>query len=173
MAALIPTTMLHVRFTPDGGHWTTVQVGVRLQFMHLRVALRSILVEPVHDAGPPLAADAGETVAAMRNQGIDQGAGPMAGGGMNDKFAGFIDVDDVVVLIDDIERDRLGRRLGRLRGWNIDPDGHAGIDAVARIADRLTADGNGAGFDQNFEAGPRQFGDVAGKQAVEPLALLV
>jgi hypothetical protein len=46
LAALIPTTMLHVRFTPDGGHWTTVQVGVRLQFMHLRVALRSIIDEP-------------------------------------------------------------------------------------------------------------------------------
>ncbi len=82
-----------------------------------------ILVEPVHDAGPPLAADPGKAVAAMRNQRIDQRPGPMAGGGMNDEVAGFVDDDDVVVLVDDIERNGFGGRLGRLRaaarrrGW--------------------------------------------------------
>src|SRR5271156_347812 len=36
-----------------------------------------VLVEAVHDAWPPLAADAGEAVAAMRDQRIDESAGPI------------------------------------------------------------------------------------------------
>ena len=44
-----------------------------------------VLVEPVHDAGPPLAADAGKAVAAMGDQRVDQRAGPVAGGGMHDE----------------------------------------------------------------------------------------
>ena len=129
-----------------------------------------VLVEPVHDPGPPLAADPRKAVAAMRNQRIDQRSGPVAGRGMNDEIAGFVDDDDVLVLVNDVERDGLGRRLGRLGRRNVEPDGGAAIDAVVRIADRLPVDRNGAGLDQDFEPGPRQSGDMAGKHAVEPLA---
>ena len=96
-----------------------------------------VLVEPVHDAGPPLAADAGEAVAAMGDQRVDQRAGPMAGGRMDHQIARLVDDDDVVVLIDDLERNRLRRGLGRLGRRHGDDDLVAGIDAMARIADRL------------------------------------
>src|SRR5437763_15256154 len=50
-----------------------------------------ILIEPVDDSGPALAADAGEAVTAMGNQGIDQRSGPVTGGGMNDETGRLID----------------------------------------------------------------------------------
>ncbi len=129
-----------------------------------------VLVEPVHDAGAPLAADAGETVAAMRDQRIDQRAGPMSGGGMNHEIAGLVDDDDVAVFMDDVKRDRLGLRRGRFGGRDIHGQCSAGIDAVARIADRRPVDGDGAGFDQGLEAGSRQLGDMPRQHAIEPLA---
>ena len=55
--------------------------------------------------GPPDAADPGKAGAAMGDQRIDQRAGLMPGGGMHHEALGLVDDDDVVVLIDDIERD--------------------------------------------------------------------
>ena len=46
----------------------------------------------------------------------------------------------------------------------------AGIDAMARIADRAAADRDRAVEDQRLEARARQVGDVRGQHAVEPLA---
>ena len=43
------------------------------------------LVEPVHDARPFDAADTRQAVAAMGDQGVDQGAGPVARGGVHDE----------------------------------------------------------------------------------------
>ena len=70
-----------------------------------------VLVQPMHDAGPALAADAGELLAAMRQQGVDQRAVLVAGGGMHDQPGGLVEHDQVGVLVEDGERDRL--RLGR------------------------------------------------------------
>ena len=78
-----------------------------------------VLVEPVHDAGPPHAADAREAVAAMGDQRIDQGPVPWPAAGMNHQVARLVDDDHVVVLVDDIERDLLGRGLGRSGGGTL------------------------------------------------------
>ena len=69
-----------------------------------------VLVEPVHDARPADAADAGKAGAAMGDQRVDQRAGLVAGGRMHDQPLRLVDDDDVVVLIDDIERDILALR---------------------------------------------------------------
>ena len=63
-----------------------------------------VLVEPVHDARSPLAAYAGQAVAAMGDQGVDQRAILIAGGRVNNHAGGLVDHNQVVVLIDDIER---------------------------------------------------------------------
>ena len=60
-----------------------------------------VLVEPVHDARPLDAADAGQAVAAMGDQRIDQRAGGMAGGGMHHQALRLVDHDQRVVLVDD------------------------------------------------------------------------
>ena len=129
-----------------------------------------VLVEAMDDAGAALAADAGKAVAAMGDQRIDQGAGPVAGGGMHDEIAGFVDDDDVVVLVNHAKRDGLGRGLGRLRRRHVDRDGGAGIDPVIGIADRAAVERDGAGLDQRLEPRPGQLGDMAGEHAVEPFA---
>jgi hypothetical protein len=129
-----------------------------------------VLVEPVHDAGAALAADARKAIAAMGDQRIDQGAGPIAGGGMNDEVAGFVDHDDVVVFVNHAERNGLGGGLGRLRRRHVDRDGGAGIDPIIGIADRVAVERDGAGLDQRFEPRPGQLGDMAGEHAVKPLA---
>ena len=110
-----------------------------------------VLVEAVHDAGPPLAADAGETVAAMGDQRIDQSAGRVSGGGMHDQPFGLVDHDDVGVLVNHVERNGLGSRLCRRRRRNVDEDRCAGIDAMTGIANRSSVDGDGAGFDQRLK----------------------
>ena len=66
-----------------------------------------VLVEPVHDARPPHAADAGQAVAAMGDERVDQRAALMPGGRMHDEPGRLVDDDEVVVLVDDRERDRL------------------------------------------------------------------
>ena len=68
-----------------------------------------VLVESMYDAGAADAADAGQAVAAMRDQRVDERPGLVAGAGMNDQTLGLVDDDDVVVLVDDIERDGLAR----------------------------------------------------------------
>src|SRR3974390_2631919 len=56
------------------------------------------------------------------------------------------------------------------RGRLVNYDLRARIDAMARIADRVSVDFDRAGLDQRFETRARQFTDAAGKQAVEPFA---
>ena len=64
------------------------------------------LVEPVHDARPFDAADARQAVAAMGNQGVDQGAGPVAGGRMHNQARRFVDDDERIVLVYNIQRNQ-------------------------------------------------------------------
>ena len=66
-----------------------------------------VAVDAMHDAGAQRAADAGETVAAVVEQGVDQGAVRMARRGMDDEPARLVDDDDVVVLVDNVQRDVL------------------------------------------------------------------
>ena len=72
-----------------------------------------LLVEAMDDARPLDAANAGKAVAAMGEEGIDQRAAVMAGGGMHDQSRRLVDDDEVVILIDDVEFDRFRHRLGR------------------------------------------------------------
>ena len=67
-----------------------------------------IAVDAVDDAGALFAADAGETVAAVVEQGVDQGAVRVAGGRMDHQARGLVDHDDVVVLVDHVQGDVLG-----------------------------------------------------------------
>ncbi len=72
-----------------------------------------VLVETVDDAGPRDAADAGEARAAMGDERIDEGLVGVAGARMDDEAGRLVDDDERVVLIDDVERDRLALRAAR------------------------------------------------------------
>ena len=91
-----------------------------------------VLVEPVHDAGPFDAADAGQAVAAMGDQRIDQRAFGVAGGGMHDQALRLVDDDERVILVDNIQRDGFAGRFWRFGRGQSDGDGIAGIDGNRR-----------------------------------------
>jgi hypothetical protein len=52
----------------------------------------------------------------VRDERVDQRAGARAGGRVDDKPGRLVDDDQLVVLVNDIERNRLGRRCGRGSG---------------------------------------------------------
>ena len=76
---------------------------------------RRVLVQPMDDAGPRLAADADQLVAAMGDQGIDQRAVGIAGGGMHHQSGRLVDDDQVLVLVDHVQRNILALRHGAAR----------------------------------------------------------
>ena len=116
-----------------------------------------VLVEPVHDARPLYPADAGKAAAAMRDQRVDQRAGLMARGGMHHKALGLVDDDDVVVLVDDFERDGLAFGLGGDRFRHVDCDRIAFCDVISGVADGGACDRDVSGEDQRLQPRPRQF----------------
>ena len=61
-----------------------------------------VLVEAVDDAGAPHPTDAGKALPAMGDQRVDERAGAVSRGGMDDETARLVDDDDVVVLVDDV-----------------------------------------------------------------------
>ena len=119
-----------------------------------------VLVEPVHDAGPPDAADAGKAGAAMGDQRVDQRAGLVAGGGMHHEALRLVDDDDVVVLVDDIERDILARGLGGDRLRHVDCDRIAGGDMISGVAEgaplRLTEPARISAFSRERDSSGRR-----------------
>ena len=75
-----------------------------------------VLIYTVDDAGALLSADAGETVPAVPEQSVYKSAVRMAGRGMDDHAARFVDDNDVCILEYYVERDvlRLKRRVAGL-----------------------------------------------------------
>ncbi len=74
---------------------------------------RRVLVEPVHDAWPPHAADARQAVAAMGDERVDQRAGLVPGRRMDDEPGRLVDHQQVGILVDDVEGNVLALGLGR------------------------------------------------------------
>jgi len=62
-----------------------------------------VLVEPVHDAEPLLPASSGQLCTAMMNQRINERSRPMPNCGMDDQPRLFVDRDQRVVLVDNID----------------------------------------------------------------------
>ena len=121
-----------------------------------------VLVEPVDDAGPAHAADAGEALAAMGDEGVDQRAVLMAAGGVDDEAGGLVDDDQMLVLEDDGERDVLADRRGRLGLGHDEAEALADGDLAAGIGDHDPVDADAAFLDHLLEAGAR---DLAAEQS--------
>ena len=74
-----------------------------------------VAVDAVHDAGPQDAVDPGQgagpglRIQAVMHDGVHERAVPVARRGVNDHALGLIYDEDVVVLIEDVERDIFGR----------------------------------------------------------------
>ncbi len=92
---------------------------------------RGVLVEAVDDAGPHRVAE-GRQLGRRRQQGVDQRPAGVSRRRVDGEPGGLIDDDDVFVLVDDGDRDRLRRRLRLLRGRDGSDDSCAGGQSIRR-----------------------------------------
>ena len=129
-----------------------------------------VLVEAVDDARPLDAADAGERIAAMMDQRVDQRAGKIACPGMDNQPGRLVQHDQLGILVEDIERDVFALRLGRFRLGKVDRDNFAGRHLALGFR-RLAADADHALFDQRLDAASRKIGaELLRQPLVEALA---
>ena len=109
----------------------------------------------------------------MGDQRVDQRAGLVAGGRMHHQAPGLVDDDDVVILVDDIERDIFAGGLGGDGLRHVDCDRIAGGDMISGVADGGASDGDLACEDQRFQPRTRQLRTAYREHAVEPARALV
>ena len=124
-----------------------------------------VAVEAVDDPGPLDTGDPapGRSVA-VGEQGVDQGVAGMTGRRVDDEPGGLVEDQQVVVLVDDRQRD-LGRRLEVERRRLGDIEAQVGAGRHDRVrAERLAGGGQPSVGDQLLDVAPRQprrVGDVA------------
>ncbi len=131
------------------------------------------LVEPVHDAGTGLAADLGK-LSEMVQQGVDQRATiavvvGRARPGVHHHAGRLVDDGEVVVLVNDVERNVFGHGAQRRRhGIAEDSDGLAALELQRRLG-RLAVDQRLLFFQQQLHAGAAGVGELRGEELVEAL----
>jgi len=78
-------------------------------------ATACVLVESMHDSGTLFPADLGQGSLAVVQEGVDKGSIGIACGRMDDEAHRFVDDDQILVLMQDVERNVLGREACWLR----------------------------------------------------------
>jgi hypothetical protein len=131
-----------------------------------------LLVEAMDDAGAQVASDVGE-FGEVKEEGVDEGAlvarvgfaaceGGGAGSGVDHHAGGFVDDGEVLVLVEDFERDVFGD--GVQGGWlwgAFDLDGFAAVEFLFGLGG-VPVDANLAGFDEEPDAGSGDVGEGVG-----------
>src|SRR5690606_2542288 len=108
------------------------QLAVGLLLLGDQDGAAGVAVEAVDDAGAVVAVVVAEVVEAEA-QGVDERAAPVPLGGVDDHVGGLVDDGEVLVLVEDLEVDVLGDRLGARRLGRGDADDVAVADAVAGL----------------------------------------
>ena len=130
---------------------------------------RRILVEPVDDAGPLDPADARQAVAAMGDERIHERAGFVTGGRMHHEPGRLVDDDEVIVLVDDVERDRFAQWLGRDGRGKVEQHRCPSGKLLVRIEGGGAVHGHSPVPDQRLEAAARKIAPRRCQRPVEPL----
>ena len=131
-----------------------------------------VLVDAVHDAGPPLPADAGETVAAVGEQGVDERAVLVPGRGVHDHAARLVDDDEVVVLIHHVQRQILRHELRRCCIRQRDDKRVAGCGFIVFLHGRAVFR-HGPLREQPLGGAACELGQRAREESVDPLGALL
>ena len=108
------------------------QLLVRIVVLGDHHHARRALVEPMHDAGTDFAADAAQVLDVVQQR-VDERAGRIAGGGMDDHARGLVDDHDVGVVEQDLERQVFRQRRRRLRLGQLDADDVAFANVGVRL----------------------------------------
>ena len=130
---------------------------------------RRAAVEPMDDARPLLAADAAQVVD-MVEQGVDERAARVARGRVHDHAGRLVHDDQVVVLVDDRQRERFGlrRRVDRLR--HVDADLLPGLERAVGLG-RASVDLDVAVLDEALDLRTRLLRPDRDEKAIEPRRL--
>ena len=126
----------------------------------------------MHDAGPPLSADAGETVAAVGEQGVDERAVLVAGRGVHDHAARLVDDDEVVVLIHHVQRQVLRYQL-RGSGVRQRDDKRVARRGLIVFLHGCAVFRHRTLREQPLGGAARELGQRARKESVDPLGALL
>ena len=166
-----PVAALEPAIRPVGGELLR-QPRVRLVRLGHHQQAGRVLVEAVHDARPPHAADARQALPAMGDQGVDQRARGVAGPGMHGQARRLVDDDQVRVLVDHDERHGLRLRRRRLRWRHIYRVGLPGLHPLAQVLHHGPAAQDIAGTDQRLQPRPAEVHQPDCQQPVEALPRL-
>ncbi len=128
----------------------------------------SVFVKPVDDARPCGSAEGGQAAEAQ-GEGVGDGAGGEAGSGMDGEAGRLIHGDEIVIFVEEIERNGFGRGDERSRGDELDLDGFARLEAMA-WARGGAADPNVASSDFLLDARPAHLRQAIGQPAIQALA---
>ena len=129
-----------------------------------------VFVQAMDDAGAGLAADAGEGGAAMGDEGVDEGAVRVAGGGMDDETGRLVEDQQMAVFVEDGEGDCLSGRYGGGDGGEGDGILRAGADFFRNVSGDGAVASHGAFEEQKFQPGARQDRNFVAEEFVEALA---
>ena len=114
-------------------------------------------------------ADARQARAGVVQEGVDQGAALAAGRGMHRHAGRLVDHDQVGVLVEHSERDRLGHRLGGDGRRDFQPV-VAGHRLARGVGDRRAVAADMPLGDQRLDPGPRHLRQQVGEHLVDPAA---
>ncbi len=124
-----------------------------------------VFIQPVDDARAPFGADAGQAVAAMRDECVNQRAVGIAGGGVHNQACRLVEHDEIRIFIQYGEGDILARRRGGDGGRRADEVGGARLHGMRRIGEWRAVLGDESVEDEGFEARARDIG-VGGQVTV-------
>ena len=126
-----------------------------------------VFVQTMYDAGAHRAADPRQAARAMRQQGIHQSSRLRAGCGMDHQPFGLVDDNQIVVFVDDVERDIfcLGLFERPCRG-KIHDDFIAGPQAITCFTG-FFVDGDRMGSDQPLNMGAGDVRQTFGQKDVQ------
>ncbi len=122
-----------------------------------------VLVQPVNDAGAHHPANAGQAVAAMRQQSIDQRPVRLAGPRMHHKPCRLVEDNQMVILKQDVQRDilPLWRRIADR--WQHEPIAGPGAHRCRRVGHSCAVLEYGAILNERLDPRARQRGVQFGR----------
>jgi hypothetical protein len=123
------------------------------------------LVEAMDDAGAERILGLRERLAAAEES-VDEGALGNSCAGVNGHASGFVDSDEVIVFVEDIEGDGLRLGFEGRTGQGVDLDRIAGADFVG-VLGGLAVEEDEVLFDEFLDAGAGEFGAMEGNEAIE------
>lgn len=131
-------------------------------------AAGGVLIQPVNNAGAKRMPASGK-LSAVGEQRVDKGVRRITCCWVHDETRGFVDHDEVIVFVKDVEGDVLGFESGFLRRRKNRFDSITGLDRMVRL-DLLPVESDKSLLDELLNVRPRPVGKLLRKKSIQPRA---